>query len=33
MANTPANPPPVTIDTFLEGIWRENPVFVMMLGM
>lgn len=33
MANTPANPPPVTLDTFLEGIWRENPIFVMMLGM
>jgi electron transport complex protein RnfE len=33
MANTPANPPPVTMDTFLEGIWRENPIFVMMLGM
>ena len=23
----------ITLDTFLEGIWRENPVFVMMLGM
>ncbi|MBU0655753.1 MAG: electron transport complex subunit E [Gammaproteobacteria bacterium] len=23
----------ITVDTFLEGIWRENPVFVMMLGM
>ena len=33
MATTPANPPPVTMDTFLEGIWRENPIFVMMLGM
>jgi electron transport complex protein RnfE len=21
------------MDTFLEGIWRQNPVFVMMLGM
>ena len=33
MANTPVKPPPVTLDTFLEGIWRENPIFVMMLGM
>lgn len=24
---------PITADTFLEGIWRENPVFVMLLGM
>ena len=24
---------PVTMDTFLQGIWRENPVFVMLLGM
>ncbi|GAB4297358.1 MAG: electron transport complex subunit E [Thiohalomonadaceae bacterium] len=23
----------ITADTFLEGIWRENPVFVMLLGM
>jgi electron transport complex protein RnfE len=23
----------ITIDTFLAGIWRENPVFVMLLGM
>jgi electron transport complex protein RnfE len=23
----------ITLDTFFEGIWRENPVFVMMLGM
>lgn len=22
-----------SMDTFLEGIWRENPVFVMLLGM
>lgn len=32
MANTP-KPAPVTLDTFMEGIWRENPIFVMMLGM
>ena len=25
--------PPLTMDTFLQGIWRENPVLVMMLGM
>ena len=24
---------PLTMDTFLQGIWRENPVLVMMLGM
>jgi electron transport complex protein RnfE len=24
---------PLTMDTFLQGIWRENPVFVMLLGM
>lgn len=23
----------ITADTFFEGIWRENPVFVMLLGM
>ncbi len=23
----------VTMDTFLAGLWRENPVFVMLLGM
>ncbi|MFP4146852.1 MAG: electron transport complex subunit RsxE [Halorhodospira sp.] len=23
----------ITMDTFLSGIWRENPVFVMLLGM
>ncbi|UYM17734.1 electron transport complex subunit RsxE [Endozoicomonas euniceicola] len=23
----------VTADTFLRGLWRENPVFVMLLGM
>jgi len=33
--NPTPNPPqePVTMDTFLQGIWRENPVFVMLLGM
>lgn len=24
---------PVTMDTFLKGVWEENPVFVMLLGM
>ena len=23
----------ITMDTFMEGIWRQNPVFVMVLGM
>ena len=22
-----------TLDTFLEGVWRDNPVFVMLMGM
>ncbi len=26
-------PEPITMDTFMEGIWRQNPVFVMVLGM
>ncbi len=26
-------PKPITADTFLRGIWEENPVFVMLLGM
>jgi electron transport complex protein RnfE len=31
---TPAgDAPPLTLDTFMQGIWRENPVLVMMLGM
>jgi len=33
---TPLRPdqtPPLNMDTFLQGIWRENPVLVMMLGM
>lgn len=24
---------PITLDTFLTGLWKENPVFVMLLGM
>ena len=23
----------ITMDTFLQGVWRDNPVFVMLLGM
>jgi len=26
-------PKPITLDTFTRGIWKENPVFVMLLGM
>ena len=25
--------PPSNMDEFLKGIWKENPVFVMLLGM
>ncbi len=24
---------PITLDTFLRGVWKENPVFVMLLGL
>ena len=30
---TKTETPPLSMDTFLQGIWRENPVLVMMLGM
>ncbi len=30
---TPNVPEQITMDTFLRGIWKENPVFVMLLGM
>jgi Na+-translocating ferredoxin:NAD+ oxidoreductase subunit E len=33
MALPAKNSEGVTLDTFLEGLWRQNPVFVMMLGM
>lgn len=33
MAQQAKNEGSLTLDTFLEGIWRQNPVFVMMLGM
>ncbi len=29
----PAAPPEIGLDTFLEGLWKENPVFVHLLGM
>ena len=25
--------PPLNVDTFLSGVWRENPILVMLLGM
>ncbi len=28
-----SKPMPITPDTFLRGVWEENPVFVMLLGM
>ncbi|KOR32918.1 electron transporter [Achromatium sp. WMS3] len=28
----PNQPETITLDTFIRGLWRENPVFVMMLG-
>lgn len=28
-----SKPKPITLDTFMNGIWKENPVFVMVLGM
>jgi electron transport complex protein RnfE len=33
MPPAPEKQPPLTADTFLSGIWRDNPVLVMMLGM
>ncbi|MGB5584086.1 MAG: electron transport complex subunit RsxE [Gammaproteobacteria bacterium] len=33
MATLPDKQEPVTLDTFLRGLWQENPVFVMLLGM
>jgi Na+-translocating ferredoxin:NAD+ oxidoreductase subunit E len=33
--STPAAPfaPPSTVSEFLEGLWKRNPIFVMVLGM
>jgi len=33
VAALPNQEEPVTLDTFLRGLWEENPVFVMLLGM
>lgn len=33
MTYDPTKPEELTADTFLAGLWRENPVFVMLLGM
>ena len=33
MPTLPNQPETVTLDTFLRGLWQENPVFVMLLGM
>ncbi len=33
MSQSNNNEPAVTMDIFTAGLWRENPVFVMMLGL
>lgn len=33
MANRSHPQIPITMDTFLRGLWQENPVFVMLLGL
>lgn len=33
MPELPNSPEQVSMDTFLRGLWEENPVFVMLLGM
>lgn len=33
MPELPNSQEAVTLDTFLRGLWEENPVFVMLLGM
>lgn len=33
MASLPSDLKPVTMDTLLRGLWQENPVFVMLLGL
>ena len=33
MANPTKKEAPLTMDVFTAGIWKENPVFVMMLGL
>ena len=33
MVQDPRTPEPLSLDTLIQGIWRENPVFVMLLGL
>ena len=33
MVRLPHQEEPLTLDTFVRGLWEENPVFVMLLGM
>lgn len=33
MATDPRAPEPLSLETFTQGIWKENPVFVMLLGL
>ncbi len=33
MVRLPNQEEPLTLDTFVRGVWDENPVFVMLLGM
>ncbi|MES9967800.1 MAG: electron transport complex subunit RsxE, partial [Sedimenticola sp.] len=33
MATLPNQEEKITLDTFLRGLWEENPVFVMLLGL
>jgi len=33
MVTLPSEQKPITTDTFLRGLWEENPVFVMLLGL
>ena len=33
MAADPRQPKPLTRETLTEGLWKENPVFVMLLGL
>ena len=33
MATLPNQPEQLSLDTFMRGLWQENPVFVMLLGM
>ena len=33
MVKDPRLPEPLSWDTFIQGLWKENPVFVMLLGL